>query len=127
MTPHSGPNEARRRVKPFEGELLGWVYRQFVTKCRERGVTPVFVYMQKVTEPGETWSATEREQILALAADAGFPILDLSGVFHNRGKENLWIAENDAHPNALGSRLVADKLYELLRARGPELGLGNPQ
>ena len=83
--------------------------------------------MQKVTEPGEAWTATERSQTLALAADAGFPILDLSGVFHYRGDENLWIAEHDAHPNALGSRLVADKLYELLRARGSELGLGQPQ
>ena len=126
LTPQAGPNEARRRLKPFERELLGWVYRRFVTECRERGITPVFVYMQKVTEPGETWSAQERGQILALAAEAGFPVLNLSGVFHNRGRENLWIAENDAHPNALGSRLVADKLYELLRARGAELELGQP-
>ena len=73
LTPQAGPNEARRRVKPFERELLGWVYRRFVTDCRERGITPVFVYMQKVTEPGESWSATERGQILALAKEAGFP------------------------------------------------------
>ena len=126
LTPQAGPNEARRRVKPFERELLGWVYRRFVTQCRERGITPVFVYMQRVTEPGEAWSATERGQILGLAAEAGFPVLDLSGVFHHRGRENLWIAENDSHPNALGSRLVADKLYELLRARSVELGLGQP-
>jgi hypothetical protein len=126
LTSQAGPNEARRRLKPFEGELLGWVYRQFVTRCRERGITPVFVYMQKVTEPGEVWTKTEREQILALAAEAGFPILDLSGVFHNRGEEDLWIAENDAHPNALGSRLVADKLYDLLHARASELRLGQP-
>jgi D-alanyl-lipoteichoic acid acyltransferase DltB (MBOAT superfamily) len=126
LTSQAGLNEARRRLKPFEGELLGWVYRRFVTRCRERGITPVFVYMQKVTEPGEVWTAAEREQILALAADAGFPVLDLSGVFHNRGEEDLWIAENDAHPNVLGSRLVADKLHELLRARAAELGLGQP-
>ena len=127
LTPQAGPNEARRRLKPFERELLGWVYRRFVTECRERGITPVFVYMQKVTEPGETWTAQERGQILALAAEAGFTVLDLSGVFHHRGRENLWIAENDGHPNALGSRLVADRLYELLRERRAELRLGQPQ
>jgi lysophospholipase L1-like esterase len=87
----------------------------------------VFVYLQKVTEPGEGWSAPVRDQILALAAEAGFPVLDLSGVFHYRGRENLWIAENDAHPNALGSRLVADKLYTLLLERRAELRLGQPQ
>jgi hypothetical protein len=124
LTPEAGPNEARRRLKPFEAELLGWVYRQFVTRCRERGITPVYVFMQKVTDPGQTWSALERRQILDLAAGAGFPVLDLSGVFHNRGGENLWIAENDAHPNALGSRLVADKLYALLLEKREELGLG---
>jgi D-alanyl-lipoteichoic acid acyltransferase DltB (MBOAT superfamily) len=127
LTPQAGPNEARRRLKPFERELLGWVYRRFVTQCRQRGITPVFVYLQKVTEPGEGWSAPVRDQILALAAEAGFPVLDLSGVFHYRGRENLWIAENDAHPNALGSRLVADKLYTLLLERRAELRLGQPQ
>ena len=116
MTPQAGPNEARRRVKPFERELLGWVYRRFVTKCRERGITPVFVYMQKVTEPGEIWSASERGQILALAEDAGFPILDLSGVFHNRGRESLDCRERRASQRARKPS-VADKLYELLRAR----------
>jgi hypothetical protein len=80
------------------------------------------VYIQT----SETWSATELEQILSLAAEAGFPILNLSGVFQNRGKENLWIAENDAHPDAFGSRQVAGKLSQLLRARGADLGLDQP-
>ena len=122
LGPHSqaGPNEARRRVKPFEG--VAWLglrpFRHRLPRARYHASLPLHAAGDRT---GESWSATERGQILALAKEAGFPILDLSGVFHNRGKENLWIAENDAHPNALGSRLVADKLYELLRARQEEL------
>ena len=50
LTADAGPNETRRRLRPFEPELLGWVYRQFVAECRERGVTPSFVYLEKVTD-----------------------------------------------------------------------------
>ena len=50
LTAEAGPNESRRRLRPFEPELLGWVYRQFVAECRERGVTPAFVYLEKVTD-----------------------------------------------------------------------------
>jgi hypothetical protein len=118
-----GTNEARRRIKGYERDLLVWVYRRFVERCTARGVQPVFVYMQAVTDIDETWRAADRAAVLAIAREAGLPILDLTGAYAGYEAPDLWIAENDGHPNALGNRLLADRLYSLLLQRGRELGL----
>ena len=114
MRADSGPNEARRRMRPYKEELLRWVYASFVNECRRQNITPVFVYMQTVTEPDEPWRDHDRRRIIELAREAQFPVLDLTGVYNGYTSPQLWIAVNDGHPNALGNRLVADRLYELL-------------
>ena len=123
LTARAGPNEARRRLGPFERELLRWVYGRVVALCEARRVTPVFLYMQNVTERAETWRTSDRTQILDVAKDAGFLILDLTGVFEGREPSTLSIAPNDGHPNALGSQLIADRLYSLLRQHTHELSM----
>jgi hypothetical protein len=123
--PDTRPTEARRRIRPYEAELLEWVYRQFVTASKARGAMPVFVYMETVTEPTESWRAPDREQVLELAHRSGFLVLDLTGAYRPHKPAELWIAENDGHPNALGSRLLAGRLYELMRQREQELRLSS--
>ena len=123
LTADAGPNETRRRLRPFEPELLGWVYRQFVAECRERGVTPSFVYLEKVTDDADPDVSLARQRVTSLAANAGFIVLDASDVFDRRGSEPLGIAENDDHANAAGNRLIAERLYTLLSANRAKLGL----
>jgi hypothetical protein len=117
------PNEARRRMKPHMDELLGWVYRRIVKDCQDRHVLPVFVYLETVTEPLEVWKAADRTQVLTLARNAGFVVLDLTGVYEGRPPSDLWIAENDGHANVLGNQMIAERLYRLIQARREELGL----
>ena len=109
------PTEARRRMRPFERELQGWVYREMVRLSEANGATPIIVYMQTVTEPTEKWRANDRLEVLELASASGARVVDLTGAYGNRQPRELWIAEGDGHPNALGNRLLADRLYELLR------------
>jgi hypothetical protein len=123
VTAETGPNEARRRMRPVEGELLQWVYSSFVQECRQRHIVPVFVYMQLVTEPAETWRAQDREHVLRTAKEAGFTVINLTGTYDGYAPTDLWIAEGDGHPNALGNRLVAQKLYALL-AQSHTLAMG---
>jgi hypothetical protein len=119
------PNEARRRIRAYTDELLGWVYRQIVDDCRHRQIVPVFVYMETVTEPLQAWRAADRASVLALARDAGFLVLDLTGAYEGRPPADLWIRENDGHPNVLGNRLIAERLYALVQTRRRDLGLGD--
>jgi hypothetical protein len=51
-----------------------------------------------------------------MARDAGFRIVDLSGLYGDLDRERLVVAPWDAHPNAEAHRLIAELLYERLRA-----------
>jgi D-alanyl-lipoteichoic acid acyltransferase DltB (MBOAT superfamily) len=119
----TGANEARRRIRGYERELLHWVYATFIERCRALQIVPVFVYMQAVTDIDETWRAADRLEVLAIAGEAGFPVLDLTGAYGGHPASALWIAENDGHPNALGNRLLADRLHALLQQASPQLGM----
>ena len=53
------------------------------------------------------------------AKEAGFVVLDLSDVYKNDTLQSLSRSERDQHhPNAKGHRIIADRLYEELRAQG---------
>jgi lysophospholipase L1-like esterase len=56
------------------------------------------------------------------AGDAMWPSQRSSlGPGRSRPPSELWIAENDGHPNALGNRLIADRLQALLEEVEPRV------
>jgi hypothetical protein len=114
LHPNVGANEARRRIRPHQEALLRWVYTTFVRQCRDRQIVPVFVYMPTVTELVEPWRVPDHDRIVANARDAGFKVIDLSGAYDGFTPAQLWIAENDGHPNALGNKLIAERLFPSL-------------
>ena len=124
--PRTGSVEARRRLRPYRQELLAWIYRRIVDESRARGVQPVFMYMPTVMEATEAWRLADRSEVLAIAREAGFIVLDLSGAYEGHPFDTLWIRPNDGHPNALGNQLIADRLYERFQENAQQLGLPNP-
>jgi lysophospholipase L1-like esterase len=111
----TGPTEARRRMAPYERELLAWVYSKVVADCREHGIEPIYMYLPSVIEATEPWQAERRREALELAERAGFRMIDLTDVYEPHKPSDLWILENDTHPNARGHQLIADRLHTLLR------------
>jgi hypothetical protein len=111
----TGPTEARRRLQPRAKDVQQWVYTNIVAQCRERGVRPVYVYLEAVTEPLEPWRARQRMEQIELARRAGFELIDLTGVYAPYRPEDLWILTNDSHANALGNRLIGNRLFDYLR------------
>jgi len=113
-------NELVKRLAPSREELLGWLYRHIVDRCRAQGAIPVWVFLPSV-EPGpwmeETAPATE------LARESGFEVIDLGEVFANEPPGSLRVAAWDEHPNAHGHKLVAERLYDEIRKRDELLGL----
>jgi hypothetical protein len=112
-----------RRLLRYVTEINEWAFRRFAQQCAQRGVRPLVIY-----RPGpidfEGLEPTGRREVLRLARAAGLEVIDLSPAFNSvADRGQLVLAEWDHHTNALGHRLLAEKLYEglapLLRTRSP--------
>ncbi len=115
-TPEMNETELERRLEPFAGRILEYVYRTIGSRARERGIAAVWVFLPQV-RPG-TWQE-ETPEAERLARAAGFAIVNLQDVYNGHPVEAIRLAEWDEHPNRTGHRLVADRLYAELAARGP--------
>jgi hypothetical protein len=109
---------AMRRLFPFRNEIVGKSYEYIVAKCRERQISPVFVFLPQV----ETAALQEETpDMLRLAKDAGFIVWDFSDVFASQPVASVRLAEWDDHPNAKGHQLVASRLYKFLTDHAAEI------
>jgi hypothetical protein len=111
--------EGMQRVGPRAEELLSWVYGEVVKRCRDRGAAPMagFIPFTKSVEADAKASVARQMQ---LAREAGFIVIDMTDAYEGAEPTSIVIAPWDSHPNALGHRLLADRLYDGLQ--GP-LGL----
>ena len=107
------PDDANRVVRfvmqSLHGErILSWLYTELVGRCHRMGIAPGYVLLPMV--PQMRYVNDPQRQV-ALARQAGFAVADLSTVYAGSDRNALWVAEWDAHPNAAGHRLVADRLH----------------
>lgn len=54
------------------------------------------------------------ERVRALAENLGYKFADLLPAFGNLSPQQVWAMPGDPHPNALGHKLMADRIVELL-------------
>jgi D-alanyl-lipoteichoic acid acyltransferase DltB (MBOAT superfamily) len=103
--------ELRARLRSYSNEILAGTYHRVVEICRERNIVPVFIYLPNLRALGEE----ETPDHLRLATEAGFTVLNMNGVFDGVDEQTLHRNDYDFHPNAKGHRIIADRLYEVLR------------
>ena len=100
-------------LKLHEEDLLGWVYRHIAQRCADIGIQPVWIYLPPLSQTkGE---AEERGRARSLAEDAGFEIVDLTGIYDREDVEALSLADWDKHPNAKAHQLIANRLYTAIQ------------
>jgi hypothetical protein len=115
--------EGERLLKPFGDELVGWTYQQTVALARENGLQPFWVLFPTF----ETEKSPEIiAELVGQAEAAGFIVIDLSHLYDGQDPAALTVAEWDMHPNVRGHQLLADQLYEALRAKGDALPFNFP-
>ena len=104
--------EIKRRLQPYEEDIVQYGYEAIVSCARNHDALPVWIFLPKTEE-----EMPENEvKITQLAEDAGFITITLSGVFSGHDPDLIQLAPWDKHPNAWGHKLIADKLYEQMRA-----------
>lgn len=107
---------AEGKLRAFAPQIVLAVYRHVVGECRRRGVLPVWVYLPI---PGVVDTPVQAAGYLRVAREAGFEAVDLTGWDDGHRPAEVKLGAG-AHPNALGHRLIAEKLVGELKRR-PEL------
>jgi len=108
----------RQRLTPYGPELLAYVYRRIVEQSRARGIRPVWIFLPQVREG--SWQE-ETPETVAIAESAGFLLINLDDVYEGRKVDEVRLAPWDDHPNALGHRLIAERLFAAIEARRGEI------
>ncbi len=121
VRPDMDETTALKRLEPYEAEILKAVYGSLVEQSLKRGIRPVWIFLPQVREG--MWQE-EIPATLQIARDAGFAVIDLEDVYKGRDIATIRLAEWDDHPNALGHRLIADRLYAAIAAN-PGLVFGD--
>jgi hypothetical protein len=108
--------EIRRRVAPHVEDIIQWGFNKVASASRQHGIDPVLLYVPNLDEIGGLDRAWEAK-LIQFAETAGFTVLNLEGAYDGHDKASIQLAPWDWHLGVQGHRLMADRLYEELRAR----------
>ncbi|MCC6316277.1 MAG: hypothetical protein IT361_01205 [Gemmatimonadaceae bacterium] len=114
--------ELKNRLLPMEERLARESFQHIARVARERKLRLIWVLIPTPMQR----PSPEREALLrSVMADVGIERIDMSDVYRGHDERALVVADFDRHPNTLGHRLIADRLYKELLARPHLLG-GSP-
>jgi hypothetical protein len=100
-----------RALRPYNNDIMSWIYRRIVELCRQRSIVPVYIFL-----PTAGASETRRmPEHFNLAKEAGFVMLDLSDLYENKDAASLQVSDWDLHPDQAAHELIADRLYKELK------------
>ncbi|MDH3947348.1 MAG: hypothetical protein OEU74_00140 [Gammaproteobacteria bacterium] len=104
--------EIEKRLLPYADELLADTYQAIVNICLENEIVPVWVFMPITNERLEDADIAGH---VATARTAGFLVLSLRDVYEDYEPDELYVAAWDDHPNTLAHKLIADRLYVMIK------------
>jgi D-alanyl-lipoteichoic acid acyltransferase DltB (MBOAT superfamily) len=110
----------QRRLRPLRDEIRRWGYGQIVEACRRHGAVPAWAFLPA------THRRVDREEVAELRAaarESGFVTLSLEAMFEGQDWRTIRLAPWDTHPNARAHRLIANALFDAMRAEDRALGL----
>ena len=84
------------------------------SQARAQGMVPVWIFLPQVRQG--TWQDATAGAV-QIAREAGFVVINMEDVYDGQDIEEIRLAEWDEHPNSLGHRLVAERLYTELDAQ----------
>jgi lysophospholipase L1-like esterase len=83
--------------------------------CRSNGTQLKVVLLPELHAPARYPFLKQHAQVAQVLNEANVPYLDLVSKFSGiQNPESLWVAPDDAHPNARAHRIIADSTLEFL-------------
>ena len=113
----AGMDRAKAKELLYEKseELVEWGYGEIARLAEDHNAETVLVYLPNTARRFEPQEITYLDD---LAGKLGYKTINLEGVYGSHSLEKLQIAPWDLHPNPVGHKLIADKLFEELQASG---------
>ena len=104
----------------YRGDPEGWrrsrgALLELQETCRERGIVLQVVLLPELHELADYTFAREHALVADFLRANGIPVLDLAPSFANEtDPTTLWVAPDDAHPNARAHRLIANYTLDFI-------------
>ncbi len=110
-----------KRLQPFRDEIVDWGYGRMTDFCRAHRMKPVWLFLPVTDElvVDQKLLAAQRQA----ARDKGFLTLSLEGAYGAGDASDIWISQDDRHPNSEGHHRIATRMLAELLANANELGL----
>lgn len=104
--------ELRRRIAPISGDIVRWSLNHIAEVCRQHHVPAIALVMPRTSpRPGDDRAISE---MASWATAAGFSVINLEGAFAGHPIDSIVLSRLDEHPTALGHKLLASRMYDLL-------------
>ena len=114
VVPGMASEEIQSLLFPKWDELLSTYFRKAVELCHRRGIKIVLVVIP--SRPQEN-DPDQVAKLVQLGSEAGFDVtFDLSGIYNGYPVDDVRVSSDDNHPNAMGHRLIYERLYRELNA-----------
>jgi hypothetical protein len=108
-----------KRIRSANDRIVEWTLTRIAAKSIERGAEPVALGLDIVRgRPPDGKTA------LQAAERIGYVTIDMFDVYDGRDPAALRLGVWDEHPNDIGHRLIADRLFDELLERDERLRLG---
>jgi lysophospholipase L1-like esterase len=104
----------------------GWertkaAFAELARACRARGIPLKVVLLPELHEPGKYPFAREHGLLMQHLRGLGIEVLDLAPAFSDaKDPHALWVSLDDAHPNALAHRRIAEASLAFLQRTDDE-------
>lgn len=116
--PHS---EFSRRLRKHRTMLTQWVYYNVAQQIDRGGGRAVFVFMPTVDR---RFNREELKRLRSYVESLGVETIALNNLYDGFENSELWVADDDHHPNRIGHKLIADRLLKELISAGVLRGSG---
>lgn len=117
----------------YRPDAPGWknaqaALRQLRDVCAANGIALQVVLLPELHSLQEYPFSNEHAVVTNYLRSIGVPVLDLAPRFTDQGQPmQLWVAPDDAHPNALAHKLIAEKAEDFIADRTPPSQRNSPQ
>ncbi|MCI0599704.1 MAG: hypothetical protein L0Y60_09300 [Beijerinckiaceae bacterium] len=111
----------RERLRPYVFDIIQWSFRKLRADAEKLNLPLVVLFLPETTDNDASDSVDQLASLWKCAADAGLEPIRLNNVYGTYKLTEIQVTPWDTHPSPLGHKLIANKIYEFLVQREPQL------